>query len=173
MKSRFIQRACYFLFMRFHSSNSATADKVRAFLLRKMTGIDVDGLHVRVGVYISGYRNLRFGTNVSLNPNCFLSCEGGLDIGNEVSIAHGVSVLTAEHGFSDPKVPIKFQEITYRPVVIGNNVWIGAKATILAGVNIADGTIIAAGAVVTKSITQENTIVGGVPARFLKNRLGG
>lgn len=164
------QRICYFLYLRLLGSYFATADRLRAFLFQQMTAKGVDGLVVRAGVYISGYRNLVVGSNVSINHNCFLSCEGGVTIGNEVSIAHGVSILTSEHGFVDSDVPIKFQPVTLHPVVIGNNVWIGAKATILAGVQLANGTIVAAGAVVTRSVTQENTIIGGVPARHIRGR---
>jgi acetyltransferase-like isoleucine patch superfamily enzyme len=59
----------------------------------------------------------------------------------------------------------------YFPVSIGSNVWIGANVTILAGVHIATGTVVAAGSVVSKSIETADTIVAGVPARFLKMRL--
>lgn len=65
--------------------------------------------------------------------------------------------------------PIKYQPIINKPVIIGNNVWIGANVIILAGVTIPDGTIIAAGAVVKKDLEKENTIIGGVPAKYLKD----
>lgn len=147
-----------------------TADRLRVFFLKLALAVHVSDLWVRYGVHISGYRNLRLGDHVSINPNCFLSCEGGLEIGDYVSIAHGVSILTTEHSYEDSSVPIKYQPILPGAVRIGNNVWLGAKVTILAGVTIADGTVIAAGAVVTKDVLEENTIVGGVPARFIKGR---
>lgn len=146
-------------------------DGLRRFLLKKMLKQELKHLVVRSGVHIYGYRKLCIGNHVSIQHNCFLSCEGGLEIGDHVSIAHGTSIMTTEHSFDDPDVAIKYQPISHQPVRIGNNVWIGAKVTILAGVTIADGTIVAAGAVVTKSITTPDTIVGGIPARFIKHRI--
>ena len=157
----------YFSTMGFH----LYCDSFRRLLLRKMLNQDLKHLVVRSGVHIYGYRRLSIGNHVSIQHNCFLSCEGGLEIGDHVSIAHGTSIMTTEHSFDDPVVAIKYQPIAQLPVKIGNNVWIGAKVTILAGVSIADGTIIAAGAVVTKSVTTPDTIVGGVPAKFIKNRI--
>jgi len=57
--------------------------------------------------------------------------------------------------------------MTYAPIHIGKNVWIGANATVLAGVTIGDAVVVAAGAVVTKDV-QPNTVVGGVPAKLIK-----
>ena len=171
MLNRLRQRICYYLYLRLLGSYFATADRLRAFLFQKMTAKSVDRLIIRAGVYISGYGNLATGSNVSINHNCFLSCEGGVTIGDDVSIAHGVTILSSKHSFSNSDTPIKSQPVTFHPVVIGNNIWIGAKATILAGVHLADGTIVGAGAVVTKSVLQQDTINGGVPARHIGNRL--
>jgi acetyltransferase-like isoleucine patch superfamily enzyme len=135
-----------------------------------MVGPDTEGLIVRAGVFVTAFQNLTIGKNVSLNHNCFLLCEGGLYIGDNVSIAHGVSIVTTEHRYEDPSAPIKFQPITPGKVIISDNVWIGAKATILAGVSLAEGTIVAAGSVVKKSVTEENTVIGGIPARHIKHR---
>lgn len=128
------------------------------------------GLMVFPNVHIENWRNLRIGDYVSLNRGCNLSCAGGLEIGDHVSIAHGTSIITAEHGYADPDVPINMQPVSVHPVLIGSNVWIGAQVCILAGVTIANGTIVGAGAVVTRSIVEENTIVGGIPARRIKSR---
>ena len=165
-----VERLAYFAYLRLMGSHFVTVERIRSWLVRVMTRSNVDGLVVRPGVYISGYRNLRLGSNVSINHNSFLSCEGGLTIGSNVSIAHGVSILTTEHSYSARNMPIKFQPLVEREVIIGNDIWIGAKATILAGVRVANGTIVAAGAVVTRDVTQSNTIVGGVPARTIKSR---
>jgi acetyltransferase-like isoleucine patch superfamily enzyme len=171
MKRKIFCRIYYFLYMRIIGSFLGIADKLRSHILGKLLNSRPEGLMVRAGVYISGYQNLVLGINVSLNHNCFISADGGLFIGDNVSIGHGVSILTTEHGFSDENTPIKFQPIEYHSVRIGSNCWIGAKATILAGVELAEGTIVAAGAVVAKSVKDKNTVVGGVPAKFIKNRI--
>lgn len=164
------RKICYFLFLRCIGSYAVTSERIRGFLFKQMTRQSVHGLVIKPGVYISGYSNLVIGNNVSMNHNCLLSCEGGLTIGNNVSIAHGVSILTTEHAYEDSTLPIKCQPLKMYSVTIGDDVWIGAKATILAGVHLANGTVVAAGAVVTKSISVENEVVGGVPARLIKKR---
>lgn len=169
-KKKIMQRICCFLYFRLIGSYSASADALRAFLFKRMTGMRMDGLVLRAGVYISGYSNIKVGSNVSIHHNSFISGEGGLTIGDNVSIAHGVSILTTEHAFTSAQLAIKAQPLVFHPVFIGDDVWIGAKATILAGVQIADGCIVGAGAVVTKSITEKNSIVAGVPARHIKGR---
>ena len=130
---------------------------------------DLTNLIVKDQVSIYNFDKLKIGDHVSINHGCFISCFGGLKIGNYVAIGHNTSILTTEHGFEDENTPIKYQPIREKPVSIGNNVWIGANCTILAGVSIADDTIVAAGALVKKSITESGTIVGGIPAKFLKD----
>jgi acetyltransferase-like isoleucine patch superfamily enzyme len=143
---------------------------LRRWLLRRITGQRLDGVNVFAQVFIEGWEGLQIGDSVSFNRDCNISAAGGLTIGNHVSIGHAVSIITSNHGFADPAVPIQLQPSSYAPVTIADNVWIGAKATILAGVTIPNGTVIAAGAVVTKSIAQPDMIVAGVPARAIKSR---
>lgn len=144
--------------------------RVRSFLVQRILNARLHNLVIMPNVVISGFSSLKLGNEVSIQHGCFLSCKGGLEIGNLVSVAHHTSILTTEHSYGEPNVPIKHQPIRDAPVTIGSNVWIGAQVCILGGVTIADGTIVAAGSVVTKSIVEPNTIVAGVPARFLKRR---
>ena len=144
-------------------------DKLRVKIVNQLLKKKVKNLFVRANVSIFYFDELTLGNDVSLNHGCFLSCYGGLSIGDFVAIGHNTSIITTEHSFSEPDKPIKYQPIIKKPVVIGNNVWIGANVTILGGVTIADGTIIAAGAVVKKNVEKENTIIGGVPAKHLKD----
>jgi len=87
-----------------------------------------------------------------------------------VSIAHGTSILSEEHKYSDLNQNIKDQGCELKETIIENNVWIGAGCRILAGSHIESGSIVAAGAVVKKRV-KANSIVGGVPARMIKSRI--
>lgn len=145
--------------------------KLRRPVIFAMLGRRVKKLFVYNDVTIHNFRNLTIGNHVSIQQGSLLSCKGGLTIGDYVAIGHGTSIVTTEHSYDDPATPIKYQPIQLKPVTIHDNVWIGANVTILAGVSVATGTVIAAGAVVTRSVDTPDTIVGGVPAKFLKNRL--
>ena len=87
-----------------------------------------------------------------------------------MSIAHGVTIMATTHTFDDPDVPIKDQDVIDEPVRIEENVWIGAKASVLSGVTIRRGCVVGAGAVVTKSTDSDGVYVG-VLAKLLKSRI--
>lgn len=89
---------------------------------------------------------------------------GGVFIGNGVFIGHNACLLTLNHA----KEVENRADMYPSAIHIEDNVWIGSNVTILPGVTIGSGAIIAAGAVVTKNV-KANTIVGGVPAKFIKN----
>lgn len=89
-------------------------------------------------------------------------------IGDNVMISPEVMILTGNHDFSDKNKLLIEQKIITKPVKIGNDVWIGARALILPGVEVGERSIIAAGSIVTKDIPS-NVIVGGNPARIIKN----
>ena len=87
-----------------------------------------------------------------------------MTIGSHVNLAQGIVVTALNHNFKDTTLRIDEQGISTKPVVIGDDVWIGANAVILPGVTIGKHVVVAAGAVVTKDVP-DNCIVGGVPAR--------
>ena len=84
-----------------------------------------------------------------------------------MNLAQGITVTALNHNFADTTKRIDEQGITPRPVVIGDDVWIGANAVILPGVTIGRHAVVAAGAVVTQDVP-ENTLVGGVPAKLIR-----
>ena len=92
---------------------------------------------------------------------------GPVSIGNHVNLAQGITVTALNHNFTDTSKRIDEQGISTKQVTIGDDVWIGANAVILPGVTIGRHVVVAAGAVVTKDVP-DNCIVGGVPAKVIK-----
>jgi acetyltransferase-like isoleucine patch superfamily enzyme len=109
------------------------------------------------------------GNNIYCNRNVKIVCYESIEIGNDCLIGDSVHIYDQDHDFSDLDALIRKQGYTTKPVKIGNNVWIGAKATILKGVKIGDGAIIGANSLVTKDIPP-NAIVVGNPANIIKIR---
>ena len=116
--------------------------------------------------------SLKIGNNVGISPNALLSIRGSIVIGDDTIIGPYFSIHPENHSFNDNNSLIRMQGVTRQGVVIGKNCWIGAKVTILDGVSIGNNCVVAAGAVITKSFS-ENSIIGGVPARIISNRMGG
>ncbi|OEC95149.1 MULTISPECIES: DapH/DapD/GlmU-related protein [Methanobrevibacter] len=109
-------------------------------------------------------KNIHIGENVFINSGCKMQDQGGIFIDDEVLIGHNVCLLTLNHA----KEPENRADMYPSPIHIEDKVWIGSNVTILPGVTIGKGAIVAAGAVVTKNVEPE-TIVGGVPVKFIKN----
>jgi acetyltransferase-like isoleucine patch superfamily enzyme len=109
------------------------------------------------------------GNNVGIGEFAYLGGAGGLEIGDECIVGQYLSCHPENHNHSNLEIAIRHQGVSRKGITIGENCWIGSKVTILDGVNIGNGSIIAAGSVVTKSFP-ENSIIGGVPAKLLKNR---
>ena len=108
-------------------------------------------------------KNITVGKNVFINSGCHFQDQGGITIGDGVLIGHNVLLATLNHDFS----PKNRSTLHPAPIVIGENVWIGSNATVVPCVTIGNGSIIAAGAVVTKNVP-ENVVAGGVPAKIIK-----
>lgn len=108
--------------------------------------------------------NITVGRNVFINQGCHFMDMGGITIGDDVMIGPKVNLVSAGHPTSPAD---RRSAIVAKPIIIGNNVWIGAAATILPGVTIGENAVIAAGAVVSRDVPM-NTMVAGVPARAIK-----
>ncbi|MFT6147870.1 MAG: acetyltransferase-like isoleucine patch superfamily enzyme [Saprospiraceae bacterium] len=112
-------------------------------------------------------KGITIGDNVGLGEFSYLGGAGGLEIGSDCIIGQYLSCHPENHNYSDPSKLIRFQDTTRQGIKIGKNCWIGSKVTVLDGVTIGNNCVIAAGAVVTKSMP-DNVIIGGVPAKILK-----
>lgn len=108
-------------------------------------------------------KNTQIGKNVFINFDCIFLDLGGIIIEDNVMLAPKVSLLSEGHPISEKDR----QTLTTGKIHIKKNVWIGANATILQGVTIGENSVVAAGAIVSKDVP-DNTIVGGVPATFIK-----
>ncbi|MDE7182261.1 MAG: sugar O-acetyltransferase [Clostridia bacterium] len=141
-----------------------TAEELRE-LFSELIGKKVDGKFGLFPPFYADYgQNITVGQNVFINSGCCFQDQGGIEIGDNVLIGQQVVIATLNHDLS----PAKRGNMLPAPVKIGNGVWIGAHATILSGVTVGDGAVIAAGAVVNRDVPA-NTVVGGVPAKVIKN----
>ena len=143
---------------RFHSREELVE------LMSELTNTEVDPSIVLFPPFTTDFgQNIAIGKNVTINSGCRFQDQGGIIIGNGALIGHNVVMATINHD----EDPTRRASMTFKPIVIEDNVWIGAQSTILQGVTIGYGSIVAAGAVVTKDVPPM-TIVGGVPAKVIK-----
>ena len=138
--------------------------KIRIFLM-KYTGIKIGkGTSIRGKCYFDSV-NIRIGDNCSINHSCqFNLGKSKLTIGNNVYVTMNVNFCGVSHEIGNHKQ--RAGDNTYKDICIEDGVWIGTDVVLLQGITIKKGTIIAAGSVVTKDIS-ENVIVGGNPAKIL------
>lgn len=133
-------------------------------ILSELFGYKVpDSFRVFPPFYTDFGRNIHVGDNVFINACCQFQDQGGVWLGDGCLIGHNVVFATLNHDLD----PASRQICVPKRIVVGKNAWIGSNSTILAGVTIGDNAVVAAGAVVTKEV-EANTIVGGVPAKFIK-----
>ncbi|WP_152659573.1 DapH/DapD/GlmU-related protein [Demequina salsinemoris] len=112
---------------------------------------------------------IRIGERTAIGVGNFIHGGGGVVVGTDCLFGPYVSILSENHRFADPSVPIREQGETRASVTIEDDVWIGAGATVLAGVRIGRGAVVGAGAVVVHDVAEQQ-IVGGVPARGIGAR---
>ena len=126
-----------------------------------------NNVYIHENVLIRSYEYITIGEGTTINRNCSILAK--VKIGKQCSIASNVVIVGSNHLFSDPTSSIKSQGLELKGNIIEDDVWIAANVTILDGVIIGKGSVIAAGAVVNKSI-QSYSIMGGVPAKLIGKR---
>ena len=158
-------------YMTNHIVNHIPSYAVRHSWYRNVLGWHIEpNVSILMGQYVqmagvrSSGKKVFIGKGTVINWDCMLNTTGGLINGKNVSISAGVWLITGSHDMNDPTFPD-----FYKPIVIGDNVWIGMRATILPGVTIGEGAVVTAGAIVTRDVAPY-TVVGGVPAKMIKRR---
>lgn len=124
-------------------------------------------VNIEKGASFGTGRGISIGNGSGIGVNC--SIHGPLTIGDYVMMGPEVTILTSNHKFDRLDIPMQQQGMSIKPVVIGNDVWIGMRSIILPGVNIGNHVVVGAGSIVTKDIP-DYAIVGGTPARIIKFR---
>lgn len=114
-------------------------------------------------------KGISVGDRTSIGHSNFIHGGGGVKIGSDCLLGPHVQIFSENHNYESPARPIRLQGERRSPVVIGDDVWIGAGSIVLSGVTIGDGAVVAAGAVVTRDIPPM-AVVGGVPARPISSR---
>ena len=121
-------------------------------------------VQLRMPLEIYSAEKMVCGQDIAFGEFCHIRANGGLRIGSRVMIASHVVITTRAHPVTLPR----YQVLEDAPIEIGDDVWIGAGAIVLPGVRIGNGSVIAAGAVVTESVP-DHVVVGGVPAKVIRS----
>jgi maltose O-acetyltransferase len=138
--------------------------RMRLYRLGGVTLADPRSGCLMLGVEVSHAWRLTLGRNSIVGPHTLLDARGHITLGDNVNVSSHTKIQTAKHLIDDPGF-----DAVYEPVVIEDRVWVGLGATILGGVTIGEGAVVAAGAIVTKDV-EPFTVVGGIPARKIGER---
>lgn len=140
---------------------------VRRFFCKPLFDSCGTNVNIERGAQFGTGSGISIGNNSGLGVNCLV--HGPLEIGENVMMGPNVVIFTHTHNYSRIDIPMCKQGSSVTKVSIGNDVWIGMRAIIMPGVNVGNGVIIGAGAVVTKDIP-DYAVVGGVPAKIIRFR---
>ena len=148
------------------NANATELDQIRT-QLSEIIGTEIDeSTTIFPPFYTNFGRSIRLGKNVFINHACSFLDIGGITIEDNVQIGPRVNITSENH----PIDPSDRTTLIPKPVIIKQNAWIGAGATILPGVTIGENAIVAAGAVVSRDVPA-NTIVAGIPAKVIKEKI--
>jgi acetyltransferase-like isoleucine patch superfamily enzyme len=143
--------------------------RLRVRLLRRYFGALGAQTSVSFGTRILEPARIRVGQRSTIPNTSVIDGRGGLAIGNDCLIGFENVILTSTHESSRLDLPIRAQGMYQAPVRIGDDVWTGCRVVIVPGVTIGDHAIVGAGSVVTRDVPPW-AVVGGVPAKFIRDR---
>jgi len=156
----------YIKFANFFIPDGSDGDAIRGKLYCPFLKKCGKNFKVATGAFIYNPNGLSVGDHVYIGFCTYLG-QGEVWLGDEVLIGNFVSITASNHLKKDNS--FRFGGYKAEKIIIGKGSWLGAHACILAGVQLGEGSLVAAGAVVTKSIVENNCLVGGVPAKKIKD----
>jgi maltose O-acetyltransferase len=136
----------------------------------RILGMKIKGFcWIQPGVTIVNLSKLRVGKNFGCNSGTYINAVGGIRMGNDVLIGSNVTISSGKHEIKGRQTSVFSRPTVPMPIVFGDDVWLGAGVSVLPGIQIADGTVVGANAVVTKS-TEPYSVMAGIPARLVRYR---
>jgi acetyltransferase-like isoleucine patch superfamily enzyme len=176
-KKVFVGKSCTFL----NKSNIVFGKNVTIEKYTRLDGYAKEkielGNNVKIGAYsnllstshFSKYgKGLKIGNNSAIGDFTHFGAPGGIAIGDDVIMGSYISFHSENHNFNDSSKLIREQGVSSKGIILGNNIWVGAKVTFLDGSKIGNNSVVAAGAVVNGEFPN-NVVIGGVPAKILKH----
>ncbi|HUR77934.1 MAG TPA: DapH/DapD/GlmU-related protein [Acidimicrobiales bacterium] len=148
---------------------STRGSNLRVWLLRRAGATVGDGVRIGPSVKVNAPAGLTLRDGVGVARNASLDARGGVTVGTNTLVGFESVLLSFTHRYDRTDIPIKQQGMEAAPVLIGSDVWIGARAFVLPGVTIGDSSVIGTGSIVTKSLPA-GVIAVGSPAKVLRNR---
>lgn len=150
------------------TAGGAFAKRVRRWAGAGLFDAAGSAVNVEKGAYFGSGAGVRVGDRSGLGLDCIVT--GTVTLGNDVMMGPRCTLISRDHVTADLTVPMNRQGLAAdRPIVIGDDVWLGAGVIVLPGVTVGSHSVIAAGSVVNRDVPQY-AVVGGVPARVLKYR---
>lgn len=153
----------------FRNKNGYTGFLIRYVLFASLAKKCGKNVTIHPGCYFYNLDSIEVGNNVAFNQMCYIQGSGGIKIGDNVGLAHSVTIESESHRFDDLNECIASQGLILKKVIIEDDVWVGAKATILCGKYLRKSSIIGANSVVTKDV-DSYAVVAGCPAKLIRYR---
>ncbi|UJD90753.1 acyltransferase [Rahnella aquatilis] len=139
---------------------------IRYILIRTLVKVCGDNVYIGRWCVFKNLQNLSLGSNISFHERSYVDAAGNILVGNDVSFAHSVSIISFEHRYALSEQPFKYQPVELKKICIASNVWVGCGVRILAGTIIDSDVVIAANSVTKNHLTAG--VYAGSPAMKIK-----